>query len=165
MESATPPSLINAPRGPDSVKWDVCKQSACCHCSQPSGTGVRRQQCSLGPSLNVFTVLCFLHLSCPVAHSPLPVHPSVIHPICDLCYLRRRQSSTLPPSFQGRLSEQPVRILIWGLIHWGHEPSVSEGNLWGCQSFSGTQGCFWLIPEFLEGSPDTGAAPSGNCGK
>lgn len=50
MECASPPSLINTPLGPDSIKWGVHKHRACCHCSGPLGTGFQLQQRGLGPS-------------------------------------------------------------------------------------------------------------------
>lgn len=43
MESASPPSLINAPLCSDSIKQGVRKHRACCHCSGVLGTGFQLQ--------------------------------------------------------------------------------------------------------------------------
>lgn len=50
MECASPPSLINTPLGPDSIKWGVRKHRDCCHCPRSLGTGFQLQQCGPGPS-------------------------------------------------------------------------------------------------------------------
>lgn len=136
MESASPPSLINAPRGPDSIKRGVCKHSTCCHCSGPTETGIQLQQCYLGPSFTVFIVLCFLHLACSSHRFSAPVHPSLIHPNCGLSPL----SSTLIPCFQCQRSEQPVGIPVWGLIYWGRNVLFLNGILGVANLFRAPKG-------------------------
>lgn len=64
MECASPPSLINTPLGPDSIKRGVRKHRGCCHCSGPLGQAFSCGSVAWVLHTISLSSLCFLHLCC-----------------------------------------------------------------------------------------------------
>ena len=133
------------PRHPASLTplWVQTASSGACASTAPAAIvqGPRGQvsSCSSVTWLHLLPFLlssAFSTFPVPVTNSPLPVHPSLIHPNCGLSPL----SSTLMPCFQCQLSEQPVGIPVWGLIYWGHNVLFLNGILGVANLFQAPKG-------------------------